>query len=69
MILLSAPGHIYVSLKNPALDQARYGQNLDQINNGIHYAFVVICAIVVLQLVCDIAKWLWDAYRIRVAAG
>ncbi len=53
VILLAAPGHIYLSLKNPALDQARYGQNLDQINNGIHYAFVVICAIVVLQLVID----------------
>jgi hypothetical protein len=69
VILLTAPGHIYVSLKNPALDQARYGQNLDQINNGIHYAFVVICAIVVLQLLLDIGKWGWHSYRRRVAAG
>lgn len=68
VILLAAPGHIYVSLKNPALDQARYGQNLDQINNGIHYAFAVICAIVVLQLVIDLSKWAWQAYRDRVAA-
>jgi hypothetical protein len=67
VILLTAPGHIYLSLKNPALDQARYGQNLDQINNGIHYAFVVICAIVVLQLVIDLSKWAWDTYRARLA--
>jgi hypothetical protein len=69
VILLTAPGHIYVSLKNPALDQARYGQNLDQINSGIHYAFVVICAIVVLQLFFDLSKWVWDAYRDRLAAA
>ncbi|HMG84499.1 MAG TPA: hypothetical protein VK574_02080 [Terracidiphilus sp.] len=68
VILLMAPGHIYVSLKNPALDQARYGQNLDQINNGIHYAFVVICAIVLLQLIFDVGKWAWEARRARLAA-
>ena len=68
-ILLTAPGHNYVSLKNPALDQARYGQNLDQINNGIHYAFAVICTIVVLQLIFDIGKWALESYRTRVARG
>jgi hypothetical protein len=68
VILLMAPGHIYISLKNPGLDQARYGQNLDQINNGIHYAFAVICAIVVLQLVFDLGKWASDARHARLAA-
>ena len=67
-ILLTAPGHIYISLKNPAVDQAQYGQNLDQINNGIHFAFVVICAIVLLQLAFDLGKWIWDTYRQREAA-
>jgi hypothetical protein len=68
-ILLMAPGHIYISLKNPSLDQSRFGQNLDQINNGIHYAFAVICAIVALQLAFDLGKWIWETYRERVVAG
>jgi hypothetical protein len=66
-ILLTAPGHIYISLKNPAVDQAQYGHNLDQINNGIHFAFVVICAIVLLQLAFDLGKWIWDVYGAREA--
>jgi hypothetical protein len=57
-----------MSLKNPAVDQARYGHNLDQINSGIHFAFVVVFTIVVLQLVFDISKWAWTAYRNRLAA-
>ncbi len=68
VILLTAPGHIYLSLKNPALDQARYGQSLDQANNGIHSAFVVICAIVLLQLIFDLGKWARETYRARLAA-
>jgi hypothetical protein len=69
LILLTAPGHIYVSLKNPAGDQLHYGQNLSQINNGIYVAFSVICAIVVLQLVFDLGKWAWESYRNRMAAA
>jgi hypothetical protein len=69
LTLLTAPGHIYISLKNPAVDQARFGQNLSQINNGIYLAFSVICAIVVLNLAFEIGKWAWGAYRDRLAAG
>jgi hypothetical protein len=67
--LLTAPGHLFISLKNPAIDQLQYGQNLDQINHGIYLAFSVICAIVVLNLALEIGKWVWEAYRDRVAAG
>jgi hypothetical protein len=67
-ILLTAPGYTYISLKNPAVDQAQYGQSLGQINNAIHYGFAVICAIVVLQLVFDLGKWISDTYRRREAA-
>ena len=69
IVLLTAPGHLYVSLKNPAADQAHFGQNLQQVNNGIHLAFSVICAIVVLQLAFDLGKWALDAYRSRGALG
>ena len=69
-ILLTAPGHIYISLKNPsAVDQLHYGQNLTQVNNGIHLAFSVICAIVVLQLAFDLGKWALEGYRRHEAAG
>jgi hypothetical protein len=68
LVLLAAPGHIYVSLKNPAVDQAQFGQNLAQVNNAIHLGFSVICAIVVLQLAFDLGKWVSEAYRRREAA-
>ena len=67
LILLTAPGNSYVTLKNPVIDQARYGRNVWQINNGIHLAFSVICAIVILQLAFDIGKWIWESYRNREA--
>jgi hypothetical protein len=69
IILLTAPGHIYISLKNPARDLSQFGQNLYQINKGIHLALSVVCAIVVLQLAFDLGKWVWEAWRNRVAAG
>jgi len=69
VILLTAPGHNYISLKDSAIDPLQDGHNLAQINNGIHLAFSVICAIVVLQLIFDIGKWIWESYRDRVAAG
>lgn len=69
LILLNAPGHIYFSLKNPAVDQMHYGQNLVQVNKAIQLGFSVVCAIVVLQLAIDLGKWAWEGYRVRVAAG
>lgn len=65
LILLSVRDHIYVLLKNPAVDGARYGQNLDQINYGIHLALGVICAIVAVQLVWDTWQVARDGYRRR----
>ena len=68
LVLLSAPGHIYVLLRNPARDQAHFGQNLAAVNNAIHLGFGVIFAIVVLQLAFDVGKWIWESYRNRIAA-
>jgi hypothetical protein len=39
IILLTAPGRIYISLKNPAADQLQYGQSLIQIDKAIHLGF------------------------------
>ena len=67
LVLLAAPAHMYVSLKNPVTDQAQVTHNLDQVNNAIHLGFSVICAIVVLQLAFDIGKLIAEAYRRREA--
>ena len=69
VFLLTTPDHRYVLLKNPAADQTHFGQNLYQVNEGLHFAFVVVCAIVVLQLAFDIGKWIWESYRNRIAAA
>jgi hypothetical protein len=69
LILLSAPSHIYISLKNSAVDPLHDAHNLAQINNAIYLGISVICAIVVLQLAFDLGKWALDSYRNRVATG
>jgi hypothetical protein len=67
-LLLSVPDHAFVLLRNPELDQARYGAALTSINLSIHWSAVVICAITVLHLVWGIWRLGVDAYRKRVAA-
>jgi hypothetical protein len=69
IILLTARDHIYLLLKNPGVDQLKYGQNIQQINDGIHLAFAVICAIVVVQLSWDLWVMARDGYRRRGLAS
>lgn len=65
LILMSVRGHAYVLLKNPAVDGAHYGQNLEQMNNGIHLALGVICAIISVRLIWDLWQLARDGYRRR----
>ena len=65
--LLSVPDHLYVALRHPALDQARYGATLGTINNSIHLGLMVLCAIATLQLAFDIGKLIVDCRRQSVA--
>ena len=67
IFLLTMQDHQYVLLKNPLADQMRYGQTLHQVNEGLHFAFIVVCAIVVVQLAFDIGKWILEDYRGRIA--
>ena len=69
IILLAARDQIYVLLKNPGIDQLKYGQSVAQINDGIHLAFSVICAIVVIQLAWDLWVMARDGYRRRGLAS
>lgn len=65
LILFMVRDHVYILLKSPAVDGSHYGQNLDQINNGIHLALGVICAIISVQLVLDLGQLVRDRYRRR----
>jgi hypothetical protein len=66
--LFTVPDHAWVLLKHPALDQARYGETLDAINQGIYRVLLLICAIVVLQLFWEVGRTTQGIYRKRVAA-
>ena len=67
-VLIEAPGELLVTLKNPAADLARYGSTENSINEGIHRALLVVCAIVVLQVIWEIGQASLVAYRKRQAA-
>jgi hypothetical protein len=62
LILITARDHTYLLLKKTGANDLHYGQNLAQINDGIHMAFSVICVIVILQLAWDIWVVVRDAY-------
>ncbi len=67
-LVLSLSNHVYVLLKNPSADQAtQYGHNLGVINNSVHLGLSVVCAIVVIQLVWEIGRMIWDEHRRREA--
>lgn len=68
-LLAHAPGHLYLLLKNPAADLVRYGQAVDNLNRVLHFAFLIVCVIVALQLAWEIVKWILAFWRGRVAAG
>lgn len=67
VILLAARDHIYLFLRNPAVNQARYGQALDQINHSIPLGVAIVCTIIVLQLAFDLGNWAMDIRKRGVA--
>jgi len=69
LVLALAPGQVLVLLRNPALDQVRYGGTLEGINQGIHKALLLLTAIIVLELVWNLGKKVIAVYRKRVVAG
>ena len=67
VVLLTVKDHALVTLKNPALDYARYGVTLDTINHYANQAFLVILVITVLQLTWDLWQLGREAMRKRAA--
>lgn len=61
IVLLNAPQHLLVVLKNPAVDEARYASTLFQINENAYLGLKLVCALVVVGLVVDLAKNWWVA--------
>jgi hypothetical protein len=68
VVLAALPGHIYVLLRHPEVDQARYGATVEAWNNGIHTGLKVLCVILALQLAWDIAQPLLETWRKRQAS-
>jgi hypothetical protein len=67
-VMLSDRDRVWITLKDPAKDGARFGGALDALNHAIYTALVVVCTIAVLQLVWKTGKMGVDAYRNRLAA-
>jgi hypothetical protein len=67
-LLATVRDQVFVTLKHPVLDQARYGATVDSINKSIHLSALILCAIAVLSLAWEIGQMSVDAYRKRVAA-
>lgn len=67
-VLLGMTDHAYVTLKNPAVNLAKYADTLHAINWGIRLSLSVVCAITVLSLVLELGSSAWKTYRKREAA-
>jgi hypothetical protein len=67
LLLVNVRDQIYVTLKNPAVDQLQYGATVANVNRGIHTGISVVCAIVVLQLIWDVAQITLATYRAHQA--
>ncbi|HSR92691.1 MAG TPA: hypothetical protein VLK88_15420, partial [Gemmatimonadales bacterium] len=63
LLLLGVGDHSYLTLKHPAVDQARYGGALDSINMAIQQMLRFAFAVTVLQLLWAIGRMGLDLYR------
>jgi hypothetical protein len=63
VIALLAPEHLWIVLKNPAADFAKYGTQLAQINQAIYLGLRIVLAITVITFVLGLMKWGWESYK------
>ena len=68
LVLLAAPGSVYLTLRNPASDQGLHGAQLASINHGIFMGAALICILAGLQLLWEIGRLSLNSYRRRMAA-
>jgi hypothetical protein len=66
VILLRAPEHLWMVMKDPVTQFAKYGTQLAQINQDIYVGLRVVLAVVVITFLVELGK-LWPmSYRQRV---
>jgi hypothetical protein len=65
VILLLAPGHLWVVLKDPAAQFDKYGSQLAQINQAIYLGLRIVLAITVITFLIDLVKWWFESYKQR----
>jgi hypothetical protein len=68
VLMLLQSNDIYVLLKDPAVNQAHYGDALASVNHYTRVGFEVVLMIGALQLIWDITQWRQHASDRRVAA-
>ena len=61
--LIAAPGQIYAVVRNPAVDAAKYGPVVDTINTNILRGVSVVFAILAIQILWDIYRWVKESRR------
>ena len=66
-VLIGAPGHAYLVLRNPASDAMQYGTTVDTINVWAWRGICVMGAIVILQLLGEVIKAGCTAWKRRTA--
>jgi hypothetical protein len=65
-VLLAAPHHAYLLLRNPQSDAVQYGATVDTINMWTWRAILIVGAIVLIQFIVQTIKAGLDAYRQRM---
>ena len=68
LLLFTVRDQAWVTLRNPALDQASYGGAVEAINKAIYIGALFLCAIAVLQLLWEMGRMGLNVYRKRAAA-
>ena len=68
LVLFTARDRVWILLKHPAIDAARYGAQLDSINHAIYGGLVWVVAISAMIWLWQVGQFGVDAYRKRAAA-
>lgn len=63
VIALRAPGKMWVVLKNPVAEFAKYGTQLAQINQAIYIGLRIVLIIAVITFALEVGNWFLQSYR------
>jgi hypothetical protein len=69
VILLRAPEKMWILLKDPAAEFAKYGNQLAQINQAIYIGLRVVLAITLITFFLEVGNWFIRSYRRSVKSA